>query len=123
MNSEEFVDRIRIAVYDGSVTTALSILDKPPGRNPSMSQINNSTWYHQLSPEESVRLKSVIRDAVRGAVFSMLCVLDGVASIRKHGEEVGSLELRYVCGSESVLLNPEEGEMLHDSFAGLVPPE
>ncbi len=51
-------------------------------------------------------------DAVNRAVFGFLCVLDGVRSI-EEGQDNGRLELVYHKG-KSVVLNPSEGEMLHD---------
>jgi hypothetical protein len=64
-------------------------------------------------PDDQKRiLSSIILDVADRAVFGFLCVLDGVRSIEDDGEK-GHLELRYV-KNDSTLLNPAEGEMLHD---------
>jgi hypothetical protein len=121
MTSEEFIRRIRIAVYDSSVEGTFSLLEKPPCRRPAPALIALSQWFNQLPFDEKEHIEATIRLAVRNAIFGMLTVLDGVRSIREAGEEVGSLELRYNLDRQSDLLNDPTGEFLHDLFAEQVP--
>jgi hypothetical protein len=122
MTSAEFIRRIQIAVYESSIDGTVSLLEKPPGRRPSPSLVALSQWYNNLPSSDKERVRASIQLAVRTAVFGILTVLDGVRSIREAGEEKGSLNLRYTAGTESVLLNSPDSELLHDIFASLVPP-
>lgn len=122
MTSEQFVERIHRAVYVSSIEGVISLLRNPPGRQPSQSLLALSDWFNQLSSAEKDRIRVTVELAVRAAVFGMFTVLDGVTSIREVGEESGSLELRYIVGSASVLLNDPAREYLHDLFAEIVPP-
>jgi hypothetical protein len=122
MTRDDFIKRVEIAVYESSIKGTLSLLIKPPGRRPSSSLAGISKWYNVLSTEDKERIHSIVQLAARTAVFAMLTVLDGVTSVRGAGEEIGSFELRYTQGTESVLLNDPRSELLHDLFASRVPP-
>jgi hypothetical protein len=121
MTNAEFINRLKIAVYESSIKGTLSLLEKSPGRSPSPSLVALSQWYNHLSIHDKECAQATIQLSVRASVFQMLTVLDGVTSLREAGEENGSLELRYNSGAESVLLNDPAGEMLHDIFASIVP--
>ena len=112
MNSEEFVELIRIVVRDGAASEVLGVLKAPPGRRPPAELCERSDWYNALDDNQKRMVSSVILDAVDRAVFGFLCVIDGVRAI-ENGEKKGALELRYV-NDGSVLLNTPDGEMLHD---------
>jgi hypothetical protein len=122
MTSEDFVKRIQMAVHDSAIDGTISLLDKVPGRRPSPALIRLSEWFHRLPLEDQEEVKAVIRLAVGNAVFGILAVLDGVKSIRKPEEKVGTLELHYIVEGQSTLLNDPNGEELHDIFVGEVPP-
>lgn len=51
-------------------------------------------------------------DVADRAVFGFLCVLDGARVIESSSQK-GRLELYYI-KDESILLNPPEGEVLHE---------
>jgi hypothetical protein len=112
MNSHEFIDGVRKIVRDGAAAETLRVLQKVPGRRPSDELRERSEWYNSLGDEQKRVLSSILLDAVDRAVFGFLCVLDGVRAIESDADK-GKLELRYV-KNDSVLLNPQEGEMLHD---------
>jgi hypothetical protein len=112
MDAKRFVDVLRIVVRDGAASDELSVLRSPPGRRPSADLQERSTWFNSLPDDQKRILSSIILDVADRAVFGFLCVLDGVRSIENDGEK-GHLELRYVKDA-STLLNPTEGEMLHD---------
>jgi hypothetical protein len=112
MDAQQFVDALRVVVRDGVVSEVLSTLQRPPGRRPSEDLAMRSEWYNSLSNEKKRILSSIVLGTVDRAVFGVLCVLDGVRAI-ENGSEKGILELRYVKNG-SVVLNPVEGEMLHD---------
>jgi hypothetical protein len=112
MNSQQFIDLLRVIVRDGAASEAMSVLQKPPGRRPSEEVVNRSKWYNSLDDDQRRVLSSIILDAADRAVFGFLCVIDGVRAIENEGEK-GRLELRHVKNG-SVLLNPPEGVMLHD---------
>jgi hypothetical protein len=112
MDAQQFVDAIRIVVRDGAASGELGVLRSPPGRRPSVDLQERSTWFNSLPDDQKRILSSIILDVADRAVFGFLCVLDGVRSIEDAGKK-GHLELRYVKDG-SILLNPAEGEMLHD---------
>jgi hypothetical protein len=122
MTSEEFVTRIRKAVYEPAVEGSLSLLRKPPGRRPSQALLGLSKWFNGLSTDDRLCVRRLIELSAGRAVFGMLAVLDGVRSIREAGEESGTLELHYCTEGRLVLLNDPAGEFLHDLFAEQVPP-
>jgi hypothetical protein len=121
MTSDEFVDRIRKAVYDSAVEDSLSLLQHPPGRRPSSTLLELSRWFNQLPNSDQERIHATVQLAVGQAVFGMLTVLDGDRSIRQLGE-TGLLQLLYTQDNRSVLLNDPHREALHDLFAKQVPP-
>ena len=112
MDSRQFVDTLRIVVRDSAASQELSVLSKPPGRRPSTDLRERSNWYNSLPDEQKKILSSIILDVADRTVFGFLCVLDGVRAIEDDTNK-GHLELRYV-KDNSILLNPTEGEMLHD---------
>jgi len=112
MDTQQFVDLLRIVVRDGAASDELSVLRAPPGRKSSADLQERSKWYNSLQDDQKRILSSIILDVADRTVFGILCVLDGVRAI-DDGRDKGRLELRYVRGN-STLLNPPEGEMLHD---------
>lgn len=112
MDSRQFVDMLRIVVRDGAASEELSVLRSPPGRRPSTDLKERSKWYNSLQDDQKKILSSIILDVADRTVFGFLCVLDGVRAIEDDHDK-GRLELRYVRDNSS-LLNPPEGEMLHD---------
>jgi hypothetical protein len=122
MTSDEFIGRIRRAVYEPVVDGSVGILQQPPGRRPSPILFELSQWFNRLTPEDREHVRRAIQMTARAAVFEMLAVLDGVTAIRDANEPLGLLELRYRVGEESILLNDPAASPLHDLFAEQVPP-
>ncbi|WP_020481193.1 hypothetical protein [Methylomonas sp. MK1] len=114
MNSEEFVNAIKIVVRDASISGSLKILTKPAGRKPDRKLVELSTWFNELSYSDKEMLEKVIKYVADISVFSFFSVLDGVAVIENE-QDKGDLELYYVKGSERFLLN-EPSNPLHDIF-------
>jgi len=114
MDSQEFVDVIRLVVRDSAVSDTLDVLRHVPGRSPRPEDKERSAWYNSLDIEQKRIVAGVIKDAVDSAVFGFLCVLDGVRAI-EDAPRKGHLELRYVKDGIT-LLNTPTGEMLHDIF-------
>jgi hypothetical protein len=112
MDSQQFVDALRVVVRDGAVSEELNVLKKPPGRQPPENLKENAAWYNALDDEQKRILSVVLHDVVDRAVFGILCVLDGARAIESDGDK-GRLELHYVKNG-SVLLNSPEGELLHE---------
>lgn len=112
MDSQEFIDVLRIVVRDVAASGVLDVLEKPPGRKPDRALQERARWYGSLNEDQKRILSAVVLHAVDSAIFGFLCVLDGVRAI-ENGQRRGRLELRYV-KDDAVLLNPPDGEMLHD---------
>jgi len=112
MDSQQFIDLLRVVVRDGAASEVMNVLQKPPGRRPPEDLVERSKWYSSLDDDQKRILSSIVLDAADRAVFGFLCVIDGVRSIENESEK-GRLELRHVKNG-SVLLNPPQGVMLHD---------
>jgi hypothetical protein len=92
----------------------MELLQRPPGRRPAGDLQAQSRWYHSLDEEGKGMLSSIVLSAADFAVFEFLCVIDGVKPIEDRPDK-GELELWYVgAGNERVLLNPPDGDFLHD---------
>jgi len=118
MDSEEFVRVVKLTCSDNKGEENVRSLRNPPGRRPSAKLQRLSKWFHQLSPENQAGLAEALNDAAEGAVFGLLCILDGVRAI-ESGPDKGRLELYYVNGEQRVLLNDPAREELHNLFQGM----
>lgn len=114
MNSQEFVNVVKLVVRDAAVADVLSVLNAPPGRKPNEALVKLSNSYNEMSLDDKRQIDQVVKMSVETAVFGFLCVLDGVRAIA-NGYDKGSLSLLYegVC---SVKLNADSD--LHDLFNG-----
>lgn len=114
MNAEKFVEVIRNVVVNGSEKSVKLNLEQPPGREPLLQLVVMSEWYNQLNENDKVVVAQIIQESVNTAIFSFLCVLDGVKAI--ENENKGELKLFYENQDIKLLLNDSEEEYLHDLF-------
>jgi hypothetical protein len=77
-----------------------------------------SKWYGNLASTDRALVNAAMREAVELAIFSFLCVLDGVSAI-ENGPEKGDLRLVYGKDGKELLLNDPSQEFLHDLFNAL----
>jgi hypothetical protein len=110
VTQEEFIRGVSVEIQQGSIRTSMSELSNEY----QQPETELSRWFLALSPTEKERVAQVVRLAVDGAVFSFLCVLDGVATV-EEGHDKGELQLFYVKRDVSVRLN-RPGEELHGLF-------
>lgn len=115
MNATEFVDAIRTEVRDSTINGVIDLIKRPPGRNPSANLVAISQWFNALSNDDKRYIREVVIMACHHTILGLLAVLDGVRVI-ENGADRGMLELWYVKGKESTLLNASSGIMLHDLF-------
>jgi hypothetical protein len=114
MNAEEFIVALKHVVRDAAIRDTLSILERPPGRNPPQELKTASERFHSLSSEHHQVLTFAVSNAVDSAIFGLLCVIDGVrTAVDDKGQ--GRFELRYV-GETVDLLNDENAPMLHNLY-------
>jgi hypothetical protein len=121
MTAIEFVERIRLVVYNVTVTGCLSLMQKPPGKRPSTQLQALSQWFNQLPDADKAKVQDVVKLAARQSVFGVFAVLDGVRQV-EDSENKGVLELRYCKDGQSQLINDSNTEPLHDIFSQIVPP-
>lgn len=112
METQKFVELVKLAVRDNAVSATLSHLHHSPRKRPSADLQKNAAWYQSLDETQRERRSSIVRTAADQAVFGFLCVIDGARAIGR-GENKGRLELRYI-GERAVVLNPADGPLLHD---------
>lgn len=113
MQSEEFINLIKLTVRDSAVEGTVANLEEPPGRKPRQELKECSSFYHSLSDREKFLIKHIITDAVNQAVFGFLTVLDGDRIISKEDYQ---LEIYYKNDSGENLLNNPDGIGLHDIY-------
>ena len=115
MKPEDFVRQIKRRVFDAAVRDTLSLLESPPGREPSQELVDLSKWYGSLPDADKEQVVKTIQTAADLAVFGMLAVLDGARTIFDDAGQ-GRFELYYRLGDASTLLNSPSDEYLHDRF-------
>lgn len=113
MNASEFVASIRTQVLESATEGTITNLQHPPGRRPASSLVSLSQWFNALSVIDQERVREVAALASHGAVFGFLAVLDGVRVIEVSPEK-GKLELWYVKGDQTNLVNDANAPLLHD---------
>lgn len=114
MNSDKFIDVIKLVVRDAAIEDTISILGSPPGRKPSKELVELSEFYNGMTDKDKVSVNNIIKRAVDDAVFGFLCVIDGVRAI-EDGEDKGELTLTYSKGNLPPI-NINEDNELHDIF-------
>ena len=119
MTSDQFVEALIRCVHDSSVSDVVAALKAPSGRRPPSRQVELSQCFNGMSVSDQARLGQVVEQAVHAALFSVLCVLDGVRAIEDSSEK-SELQLLAVKDRNSERLNPPDAECLHDSYQGLV---
>lgn len=110
MNSEDFVEALKLHVRDAAVEDTIANLKRPPGRRVPAPERGRSDWYNALSAEEADHVNSVIATAVHETLFGLLAVLDGARTIDDEG---GRFELTYVA-DQRVVLNDPQATGLHE---------
>ena len=118
MNSEQFVSALVEHVHKAAIEDTIIQLECPSGRKPSKKVVHAASWYASLSEQDRTNLVSVVELAVHGALFGLLCTLDGVRALQGNPEH--EFELSSVESGARTRLNPPEGELLHDTYQGLV---
>ena len=113
MNAADFVDAVRTEVRDAATEGSMSLLGRPPGRRPDPELVRLSQWFNALPEIDKGRVREVAALASHQATFGILAVLDGVRVI-ESGPDRGALELWYVKGTRSTLLNDPNGPLLHE---------
>jgi hypothetical protein len=118
VTKSEFVQALKIQTSDAAVFGTAANLERPPGRRPREQDAVLSQWYGKLGISDREAVNAAMREAAELAVFSFLCVLDGVSAI-EDGLVKGELRLTYAKDGEELLLNdPAEG-LLHDAYNAL----
>ncbi|GLS77418.1 hypothetical protein [Oharaeibacter diazotrophicus] len=112
MDSESFVDLVKIHVADAAVLDVVERLRNPTGRKVSVEIRNRSNWYKSLDDESRDHVDSLIAESACEALFGLFVVLDGDRLIDESG---GYFELAHVSGRRVILCNSDTSP-LHDMF-------
>jgi hypothetical protein len=115
MTPEEFGEAIKIQTSDAAALGTIAQLQRPSGRKPREGDVRLSRWYQQLTNSDREMLHESLKKSAQLAVFSFLCVLDGVSVIESTPEK-GDLELYFVKGDKRTLLNDPKHEELHNLY-------
>jgi hypothetical protein len=114
MDSQKFIDAIRMIVRENAINDVITTTEYPPGRRVSPQQKKRAEWYGSLSDEKKEIIKSIIVDAVDNALFGFLCVIDGVRAIENDPNK-GEFEIRYL-KEGAVQMSSRDGSLLHDLY-------
>jgi len=115
MNTKDFVEAVRAAVYNSATKGTVDVLKRPPGRSPDAELVKLSEWYHQLIFEDRENIAQVADMAAKQATYNFLLILDGLLVVEAVGEK-GKLELSYDDGSTRTRLNDENFSQLSSLF-------
>ncbi|CAQ83037.1 MULTISPECIES: hypothetical protein [Photorhabdus] len=112
MNSQLFVDILKLVVRDAAIEDTISILESPPGRKPQRELTELSDFYNEKSKEEKETINKIIRIVADNTLFGILCVIDGVRAIENE-ENKGELILTY---KKESIINLNKNSNLHDIY-------
>ena len=115
MNSEDFIDGVKMVVGKNGIMDVTETLINPPGRQPSKDLMEMSKWFNKLSENDRVYVQKIIKYSIDTALFGLFSVLDGVRTIEDVGEK-GKFELYFVKNNERTLLNDPNVDFLHDLY-------
>src|SRR5262245_45270248 len=115
MDTSEFVEAIRVAVYKAAAKGTMSTLAKPPGRRPHPDLVTCSNWFNGLKPEDRDFVAWIVDMAAKQATYNFLVALDGLTALEPPGPK-GKLELFFSKGGVRVRLNDEREEWLSSLF-------
>ena len=115
MTVEDFVRNLKIQTSDAAVKGVIKNLENPPGRKASSEMVASSEWFLGLDASDKAALQRALKDAAELAVFSFLCVLDGV-SVIENDHDQGDFELFFVKNGERLRLNDPSRDELHDLY-------
>ncbi|APE44209.1 hypothetical protein BOO69_12975 [Sulfitobacter alexandrii] len=115
MEKEVFAERLAQSMA-GSAESILRYAEKPPGRGVTAQRRALADWLATFDAEGRERLLQLVGEGVHAGVFGTLCVLDHVRAV-EDAEERGTFTLSHTSpAGETVVLNPDSGEMLHDLY-------
>jgi hypothetical protein len=118
MDSERFVSALIEHVHKPAIEDTIRQLTNPPGRGPPTKVVQAAGWYSSLAPQDKASLETVVELAVHGALFGLLCTLDGVRAV--HSAPEHEFHLSSVEHGSSTRLNQLDGELLHDTYQKLI---
>jgi hypothetical protein len=115
MTRSEFIKALKRQTSDAALFGTISNLERAPGREPRERDVALSAWYRNLDDSNRERVKQACHEAAELAIFSFLCILDGVSAI-EDGPEKGELRLNFVREGRQIPLNDLSEGLMHDSF-------
>ena len=118
MNRSEFLRSLKTQTSDAAVFGTLANLENPAGREPRPEDIRLAAWYSRLTDEDRAFLGDALREAAELAIFGLLCIVDGVASI-EDGDQKGRIEIRHSRDGVAKRLSGPSSGLLHDQFNSL----
>lgn len=114
--SNKFIEVLKASVLNNIEIEIINNYITPPKRKKNTDRDKEiAGWYNQLSDKLKRYLIDLIREGANSAVFGFLCILDGVRAIDNEVDK-GSLELYYKNHSNTILLNNQKKDYLHDIF-------
>jgi hypothetical protein len=113
MTVKQFLAMFIVQTAQAACNATVSILESPPGDEPSVQDVELSSWYLQRTDDDRKRVEQLMQKVADQTLFNVLTVLDGVTAIENLREK-GTLELYYVKDGGRILLNDPRQEELHN---------
>jgi hypothetical protein len=110
LTRRQFVENLAEVALDGAVRGQLSVMTDPPGRRPALELSARSEWFKALDEDDSAIVAEVIRATAYAVLHSVLCVLDGVATV-VEGTDKGHLRLVHATSTAARDLTESNGEL------------
>jgi hypothetical protein len=121
MNTEEFIRAVKTRAVDAAVKSVVTNLEKPPGREPPATLVEDSAWFSQLDETTKTYVLRIASRAADYAMFGFFCIVDGVRVI-ESGHDKGNLTITYHKGDIHRDLNEPDKVLLHDLYREVQPP-
>lgn len=115
MTRSDFVKALKNQTSDAAFFGTKQNLEQPPGRKPREQDVKLSAWYMGLGDSDRESVDAAMLEAAELAVFSFLCILDGVSTVENDSEK-GELQLQYIRSGEVFRLNDPADGLLHDAY-------
>ncbi|HYB89133.1 MAG TPA: hypothetical protein VEC76_19965 [Streptosporangiaceae bacterium] len=108
MNTDQFIEGVRVAVYHAAIRGVLKDLAESAGKPPWRDLPELSRWFEGLPAGDKEKVAGIVRHAAYAAVFTMMAALDGVSAIDDQATEL------YLRTGDGTALN--ENHDLHELF-------
>jgi hypothetical protein len=118
MKADKFAQIVK-QIRDESINDIITFFTKPPGRRPRNRHLDISNWFNNLTDNDKLMARELVKESIHSSLFSLLCAIDGARRIENE-EEMGQLKLYYLKDNKEILINDPDNQDLHDLYNYLI---